>query len=190
MASVNQIGNSYKIVVSNGYDVKGKKIRETTTFTPDQAMTPKQQQKALEKFIFEFEERVKNGKYLKGEKITFKDFTNRWLQEYANQQLEKTTIATYRDMLDQMIIPAIGHLKLSKIQPLHLQSYYNNLLEDGIRKDGKEGGYSAATIKKCHAVISSILTTAVQWQIIETNPCERVSPPKNKKGNDDVKPSP
>lgn len=187
MASVKLIGNSYKIVVSNGYDVNGKKIRETTTFTPDQSMTTKQQQKALEKFIFEFEERVKNGKYLKGEKITFKDFTNRWLQEYANQQLEITTIADYTDLLNQMIIPAIGHLKLSKIQPLHLQSYYNNLLEDGIRKDGKEGGYSTATIKKCHAVISSILTTAVQWQIIESNPCERVSPPKDKKGNDDIK---
>ena len=90
-------------------------------------------------------------------------------------------------MLKTALVPAIGHLKLSKIQPLHLQSYYNNLLEDGIRKDGKEGGYSAATIKKCHAVISSILTTAVQWQIIETNPCERVSPPKDKKGNDNVK---
>lgn len=47
MASVKQIGNSYKIVVSNGYDVNGKKIRETTTFTPDQSMTTKQQQKAL-----------------------------------------------------------------------------------------------------------------------------------------------
>lgn len=187
MASVKQIGNSYKIIVSNGYDVNGKKIRETTTFTPDQTMTPKQQQKALDKFVYEFEERVKNGKYLKGEKITFKEFVDRWIKEYANQQLEITTIADYTDLLDQMIIPAIGHLKLSKIQPLHLQSYYNNLLEDGIRKDGKEGGYSAATIKKCHAVISSILTTAVQWQIIESNPCERVSPPKDKKLADGVK---
>lgn len=49
-------------------------------------MTPKQQQKALEKFVFEFEERVKNGKYLKGEKINFQEFTERWLKEYANQQ--------------------------------------------------------------------------------------------------------
>jgi hypothetical protein len=49
IASIRQIGNSYKIVVSNGYDVNGKKIRETTTFTPDPAMTPRQQQKALEK---------------------------------------------------------------------------------------------------------------------------------------------
>lgn len=49
MASIKQIGNSYKIVVSNGYDVNGKRIRE---------------------------------------KITFQEFTERWLKEYANQQLE------------------------------------------------------------------------------------------------------
>lgn len=36
----------------------------------------------------------------------------------------------------------------------------------------------AATIRKHHAVLSSILSTAVKWQIIPSNPCERVQPPK------------
>lgn len=150
-------------------------------------MTAKQQQKALDKFVYEFEEKVKNGKYLSGEKVTFKDFTERWFKEYANQQLEKTTIGAYNELLDQKILPAIGHLKLSKIQPMHLQSFYNNLLEDGVRKDGKKGGYSPSTIRKCHAVISSILTTAVHWQIIDSNPCDRASTPKQKKSTSDIK---
>ena len=46
MASIRKIegkkGISYKIEVSNGYDVNGKKIRETTTFVPDPSMTKKQ----------------------------------------------------------------------------------------------------------------------------------------------------
>lgn len=187
MANVTKIGNSYKIVVSNGYDVSGKQIRERATYTPDETMTLKQQQKALDKFVFEFEEKVKNGKYLKGEKVTLKEFSDRWLKDYAIPQLEKTTIAAYIEKLDHQIIPALGHLKLSKIQPMHLQSFYNNLMEDGVRKDGKEGGYSSSTIKKCHAVISSILTTAVHWQVIESNPCDRVASPKQKTVKDDVK---
>ncbi|MDF2537698.1 MAG: Site-specific recombinase XerD [Herbinix sp.] len=187
MAYVKKDGDSYRIQVSNGYDVKGRKIRETVSFTPDPNMTPKQQQKALEKFAFDFEERVKNGKYLKGEKITLKEFSDTWLKEHAEQQLQKTTYAAYKEMLDQKIMPALGHLKLAKIQPMHLQSFYNNLLEDGVRKDGKEGGYSPSTIKKCHAVISSILKTAVYWQVLESNPCDRVAPPKNKRINDDIK---
>lgn len=187
MANIEKRGNSYCITVSNGYDTSGKKLREKVTFTPDSTMTPKQQQKALEKFVFEFEEKVRNGKYLKGEKITLKDFTDTWFEEYAPQQLEKTTMAAYSEILEQKILPALGHLKLSKIQPMHLQSFYNNLLEDGIRKDGKKGGYSPSTIKKCHAVLSSILTTAVHWQVIESNPCDRVSPPKQKTVTNDVK---
>lgn len=187
MASVKQIGNSYRITVSNGYDVNGKKIREITTYTPDENLTPKQQQKALERFVFEFEEKVKNGKVMKGEKITLKDFAETWLKEYATDQLEKTTYAYYSATLDQKILPALGHLKISKIKPLHLQSFYNNLLEDGVRKDGKEGGYSPSTIKKSHVILSSILSTAVQWQIIESNPCDRVTPPKNKNITDNIK---
>lgn len=53
--------------------------------------------------------------------------------------------------------------------------------------DKKEGGYSPATIKKCHVIISSILHTAVEWQIIESNPCDRISPPKQSKSIDDIK---
>ncbi len=187
MATVQKRGDSYKVMVSNGFDIYGNRIRETITFTPDLTLTAKQQQKALEKFVFEFEEKVKNGKFLKGEKISLKDFTDTWLKEYAAQQLEKTTIAAYNELLDQKILPALGHLKLSKIQPMHLQSFYNNLLEDGVRKDGKKGGYSPTTIKKCHAVLSSIMTTAVHWQVIESNPCDRVSPPKQKSISEDVK---
>lgn len=172
------------------YDVEGKKLREKVTFTPDTDMTPKQQQKALDTFVFNFEERVLNGKYLKGEKITFKEFTEYWVKEYAKTSLAATTLEDYVAALDQKIIPALGHLKISKIKPMHLQSFYNNLMEDGIRKDGKKGGYSQATIKKIHAVISSILGSAVIWQTIESNPCDRVSPPKvttDKIESDDVK---
>lgn len=36
---------------------------------------------------------------------------------------------------------------------------------------------SDSTIAKIHRIISSILTTAVQWQVIPSNPCQRVKPP-------------
>lgn len=36
---------------------------------------------------------------------------------------------------------------------------------------------AAATIAKYHRVLSSMLTAAVQWQIILSNPCSRVKPP-------------
>ena len=36
---------------------------------------------------------------------------------------------------------------------------------------------SDSTISKIHRLISSILTAAVQWQVIPSNPCQRVKPP-------------
>ena len=37
---------------------------------------------------------------------------------------------------------------------------------------------SSKTISEYHRLISSILKTAVQWQVIPSNPCDRVKPPK------------
>lgn len=182
MASVRKRGNSYQITVSNGRRADGSQIIETTTFTPDPDKTKRQNQKALEIFIVKFEEQVKSGKYLDGEKITFQDFADRYMEEYALQHLEAKTIASYRDLLRLHILPAIGYLKFAKIQPQHLNALYISLLKE--RKDGRPGGYAPKTIKHIHNLISSIYTLAVKWNIVSDNPCDRVSPPKQIKGKD------
>ncbi|MGB4440473.1 MAG: site-specific integrase [Sedimentibacter sp.] len=55
----------------------------------------------------------------------------------------------------------------------------NNLTEDGIRKDGKPGGYSNRIIKYQWQILSSALQQAVYWQILAENPCKRVKVPEN-----------
>jgi len=35
------------------------------------------------------------------------------------------------------IIPAMGHIPLWKLQPMHLIEFYSNLEEDGMRLDGR-----------------------------------------------------
>lgn len=184
MASIRKRGNSYQITVSNGRRIDGSQIVETATFTPDPKRTEKQNQKALEKFVFEFEEKVKSGKFLDGEKITFQAFSDTWLSDYALQHLEPTTIDIYKKLLRVHIIPAIGNLKLARIQPSHLNRLYNVMLQE--RKDGKLGGYSPTTIKRVHTLISSILNTAVKWNVVLENPCERVSPPKQTRDADSI----
>ena len=46
---------------------------------------------------------------------------------------------------------------------------------------GEPGGLSERTILYHHRIISSILTSAVQWQFILSNPAARVKPPKVEK---------
>lgn len=61
-----------------------------------------------------------------------------------------------------------------------------NLIAEALKKKpsvcfkpvGESGGLSPKTILHHHRLISAILNTAVQWQVIFSNPCSRIKPPK------------
>lgn len=186
MASIRKRGNGYQITVSLGYDSVGKKISETSTFTPDSTMTELQQKKALDKYAYEFEQKVISGKYLDGEKMTLYDFIERWFIEYGEKQLEGHTLEQYKRVLYRLVIPHIGHFKIAKVTPMHITSFYNQLTEDGMRLDNKSGGYNPNSIQKFHIILSSVFSTAVSWTVIDTNPCNKATLPKNKKTSDDI----
>jgi integrase len=182
MASITKIkgkrGISYKITVSKGYDANGKRLRETTTYHPNLLLSARERRSELEKFAYEFEQRVKHGVGILGNKITLSEFISMWFNDYADKQLELTTISSYNNYLEKHIIPQLGNYKLSEITPMLLQSFYSSLLCDGARVDGKKGGYSPSTVRKYHAIMSSLMSTAFKWQLIESNPCLRVKPPR------------
>lgn len=174
MASIRERHGSYQITVSCGYDIKGKKLLETTTFTPDPSLTAKQREKAVREFAQQFEAKIRNGLVMSGSKITLKEFADRWIEEYAKINLTPGTTAKYRQELDSKILPELGHLKLSELKPHKVNAFFASLTKDGARKDGKPGGYSKASIIKTRNVLSSMLRTAVEWEIIERNPCDKV----------------
>ena len=173
MASIEERNGSYRIIVSCGRDIFGKKLRETTTFTPDPGLTPKKRQKAVEEFARQFEAQVQNGMAMDGRKITLKEFTDRWFSEYAPQKLQPGTIEKYQDEMNK-VLPTLGHLKLTELRPHNVNSFFVAMTKDGARQDGKTGGYARASINKTRNVLSSILRTATEWEIIEKNPCDKV----------------
>ncbi len=248
MAHIQKRGdNSYRIIVSNGYDIKGKKIPAMKTVRLDPTLSPKKKESELSRLSAEFEQEVKNGLFLDGSKITFAEFSERWMKDYAEQELELKTIKRYREMLDSRILPAMGHLKIAKVHPTHLIAFYKNLREPGVRLDEKyvanenfiellktkglsnyklaqmanisdktiskaRKGQNVAkesanklcdilkvklkeyftkaetartlsdrTVKHHHELIGSIFSDAVEWQIIESSPAERVASPKVEK---------
>lgn len=174
MANITERNGHYRITVSCGYDIYGKKLVETTTFTPDPSLSPKKREKAVEAFAYEFETKVRNGSAMSGRKITLKEFSDRWIAEYANVNLQPGTVTKYRQELNDKILPALGHLKLSELKPHRVNSFFASLAKAGARKDGKEGGYSKGSITKTRNVLSSILRTAAEWEIIDSNPCDKV----------------
>ena len=66
MATIQKRGTSYKITVSSGYDLSGKQIRHTMTWSPPDGMTKKQIQKEVNRQAVLFEEKVRTGQVLDG----------------------------------------------------------------------------------------------------------------------------
>ena len=187
MASITQKGNTYQITVSNGFDVNGKRIKVKTTFKPDPSLTPAKQRKAAEKFALEFEEKIKSGVSMDGDRIDFKTFAEKWMSDVAEKRLEKTTFSTNESYLKNKIYPLIGHLKLNKIKPHTIVEFYNTLIDKGYERNGKHYNYQYKTLKRIQDVLNGVFKAAVQWEIIERNPCDVVKPPHIGNNDDKVK---
>lgn len=135
MATIQKRKNSYLISVSCGYDMNGKQIRKTMTYTPDKGMTAKQIEKTVRHEAELFEERCRTGTVTMDDNMRFADFAAEWMK-HKKADLRPKTYARYESMLPR-INAAIGHMKLRNIQPPHLLAFYENLSEGGIRKDTK-----------------------------------------------------
>ncbi|MGO5442251.1 tyrosine-type recombinase/integrase [Faecalimonas sp. LCP19S3_D12] len=180
MASIKKIENkkgiSYKIIVSNGYDMQGKKIVKTTTYNPDPSMTAKQQEKALAKYAMEFEERVKNGDCFDGDKLSFEEYTVKWLA-YMKNNLAYSTYEGYVQLLNDNMIPYFKTTKIARIRTPMIEDFYESIINK----------YAYATVKKCANILSGMFKTAIRWQIIEVNPCTNAIIPKKSKKEVEIK---
>jgi hypothetical protein len=134
MASARKRGNGYQITVSCGYGSDGKKIFKNTTWAPSAGMTEKQVQKELERQKVLFEEQVKRGNVVDGRNIKLSDFCSEYL-ELIKSTLAPTTWKSYKTTIEQRIIPALGHITLSELRPLHVQRFIKMLEEKGQFED-------------------------------------------------------
>lgn len=125
---------TYYIRVSDGYDSKGEQIVRSTTWTPPANLTERQAEKELQKQVIKFEDEVKNGSCYDSN-TRFEDYSNEWLSNNKPPLLAPKTYIRYESLL-QAINTAIGHIPLCKLQSHHLQKFYNNLRENGVKKIG------------------------------------------------------
>ena len=137
MASITRIdgktGTSFRIVVAKGRDLNRKQIRYIKTWKPDGKMTERQMQKAVERFAMEFEQSIELG-YQADNRQTFAAYANYVLDlKLRTGKLKIRTFDRYTALLER-VNQAVGHFKLSEIRPQHLNLFYQNLAENGIRK--------------------------------------------------------
>ena len=172
--------NSYRLTVSEGFDLNGKPMIHRKTVHG----TKKDAEVELAKFVTE----VQNGLIIDGKSLKFSEFTEIWKRDYGSKELAPSTYKRYCRMLETRLLPYFGHFYINKIKPTDIMKFYDLLEKDTqlVRKKGNNGSktkkpLSGKTILEHHRLLRAMLHKAVYWQLIVANPAERVQPPKARK---------
>lgn len=124
---------SYSIRVFKGYAPDGEQLKPyTATFKPDKNKTARQNEKALNKFVVEFEEKCKSGLACDNRQ-TFAEYAEYVLALKERSGAKHRTLVRYRELLI-LINKNIGFMKLADIRPQHLNKLYEQLSKGGMRR--------------------------------------------------------
>ncbi|MCH5299006.1 MAG: site-specific integrase [Ruminococcus sp.] len=177
MATIQKRKNSYLITVSLGYDSNGKQIRRTMTWKPERGMTKRQIKEELDRQKVLFEQQCRNGQAAIDNRIKLDDYISIYF-ENAKNTLSEYNYKHYQNIVKNYISPALGHLKLKDITPLHIQKFVNQLQE--IQTNTKTGKLAPATVRRYYTVAQSIFHSAYKLGIIGINPADgdRITLPK------------
>jgi integrase len=108
--------------------------------------------------------------------LTVAEYLTNWLESEKESVRESTHIRR-EQVLRLHVYPNIGHLRLSKLNALHVQRLYSKKLDEGLKP---------GTVRLIHADLSKALQKAVRWRLVSVNVARAATPPKN--NTEEVKP--
>lgn len=178
---------SYRIVISTGYDDFGKQNRHRFIWTPPRpGMSEKQMEKEATAAAYKYEEQINNG-FLIDEHQTFSQYAQYVLDLKEKTGVRSSTIDRYIELLVR-VNQAIGQLELTKIRPQHLNSFYSDLKDNGIRSDTDravatrglkttlhEMELSKAKLSQMAGVAASTITNATRGDPIRVDKAEAIA---------------
>lgn len=162
-------GVAYRVTVDYPPDpITGKRKRRTETYR-----TRKEADSREREWLTEIE----RGTAVDGGKMSVSDYLVYWLATYAKHNVRLSTYTAYASYCTNHIIPAFGAIMLTKLQPIHLQDFYQAKLSGG-RLDGKAGGLTPRTVKYFHSIIREALQHAFEQNLVTRNVADAVKPPR------------
>lgn len=164
MASYEQLSKyNWKATVSLGYE-NGKQLK-----TRKQGFKSK---KDAEKWVTETLSQKHKGYVTTADSnVLFKDYINKWFDEYKSQNISINTKTNYRSRIDTHIIPKLGSYKLNKITNVIIQDFYNSLICDGMKP---------SSVKKIMGTLNGVFKYAQKNKLIYTIPTDIEKQPMNK----------
>src|SRR5262249_35846813 len=148
----------WAIVIDTRNPQTGERRRKWHSF----AGTKRQAQVRCAELIAE----LQRGTYLEPAKTTVAAFLDHWLT-YKRSQISPRALEAYQEVA-RNIVPVIGSVMLSKLQPAIIAKMYADALKR----------LSPASVVMIHRLLSAALKQAVKWQLLSSNPCAAVAPPR------------
>ncbi|WP_325213991.1 tyrosine-type recombinase/integrase [Oscillibacter sp.] len=151
--------------VTTGYDPgTGKQIQESITGKTQKDVAQKMREMALD---------VANGTYQPPSKKTVGEWLDEWLETYLGS-VRPYTALNYTQHVNNHIKPALGKVRLDKLDTPTIQRFYNDLGT----AHGDKPGLSPKTIKCVHGIFHKALQQAIALGYLRSNPTTACKLPK------------
>lgn len=120
---------------------------------------------------------IDTGTYQEPSKMTVKQWSEVWLNEYASKSVKPNTLVSYKVQFESHINPNIGAVTLQSLKTHQIQQMYNRL----IKVKGDESALSPKSVHNCHCVLHKCLEQAVKIGYMRFNPASSCELPRTDK---------
>ena len=140
---------------------------------------------------------IAKGTFIDPERMTVSQWLDAWLGEYVSGSVKPLTYDSYKMTVETHLKGGLGAVKLSALNTMQIQRFYNGLAREGKRvprrdaagKPEKRNGktvygcvpLSAKSIKNVHGVLHRALDKAVELRYIPFNPADVCTLPRVEK---------
>ena len=161
--SYDDIRKIYYVSMDLGKDKEGKRVKRYQTYRTLYAA-----RMGLRNFLTHREEELRTPKH----DLTLADWLESWMENIVRPTRAETTVYGYQKIIENHVLPALGHIPLLKLTPMDIQQYYIHIQQ--------ETGLCSNTLRRHHDLLSSALRSAVRQDKLLTSPMDRVEPPRAK----------
>jgi site-specific recombinase XerC len=114
---------------------------------------------------------VAAGTHVDPSSETVRDFVERWLRDWADDNVSNKTWTRYAQLLRKHLAARVGSVPIQRIGAHHLQGAYAAMAQEGL---------ADRTRLNLHRVVSTMLKHAVQWGVVARNVATMVDAPRVK----------
>ena len=132
------------------------------------------EKKEAEKYLTKTLHEKNTNTFADAGKITVAEHMETWLETVVKNRVKEKTYLDYKDRVRLYITPAIGKVRLSKLEPRRIQIMYAEMMDRGL---------SSRVVRYAHTLLRNSLQQAVKWGHLYRNPADLVTDelPKRKR---------